>query len=159
LAELTSMARRTRKMFKTISNVHVETINDSDWSSFAVIDKQNAAFQSCYVDKVRISWVLNQEEAEPQVGLLFAASIDSDLDSTTPANNDGKIISASAGRGGGGVNTLEIRRKVMSNATGTEGLGAAPPVYLHVRSAEIGEATSAYLIVETWGRWHEVTSL
>jgi len=152
------MARK-RKMFKTLSNVHVETIGDSDWSSFAVIDKQNPAFQSCYVDKVRISFVLNQEEAEVNTGLLFAASIDSDLDSSTPANNDGKIISASASRGGGGVCTLDVKRKVMSNATGTEGLGAAPPIYLHVRSAEIGEETSAYLIVETWGRWHEVTSL
>ena len=146
-------------MFKTISNVHVETINDSDWSSIAVIDKQNDSFQSCYVDKVRISWIINQEETEPHVGFLFAASTDSDLDSTTPANNDGRIISASASRGGAGVVTLDVKRRVMSNTLNTEGLGALPPVYLHVRSAEIGETTSAYLVIETWGRWHAVTSL
>jgi len=146
-------------MFKTISNVHAETINDSDWSSIAVIDKQNDSFQSCYIDKVRISWIINQEETEPHVGFLFAASTDSDLDSTVPANNDGKIISASASRGGAGVVTLDVKRRVMSNTLGTEGLGALPPIYLHVRSAEIGEATSAYMIIETWGRWHAVTSL
>ena len=153
------MARRARKMFKTISNVHVETINDSDWSSFAVIDKQNDSFQSCYVDKVRISWIINQEETEPHVGFLWAASTDSDLDSTVASNNDGRIISASAGRGGAGVNSLDIKRRVMSNTLGTEGLGALPPIYLHVRSAEIGETTSVYCIVETWGRWHKVDSL
>ena len=146
-------------MFKTISNVHAETINDSDWSSIAVIDKQNDSFQSCYVDKVRISWIINQEETEPHVGFLFAASTDSDLDSTVPANNDGRIISASASRGGAGVVTLDVKRRVMSNTLGTEGLGALPPIYLHVRSAEIGETTSAYLVIETWGRWHAVTSL
>ena len=152
------MARR-RRMFKTISNIHAETVNDSDWSSFAVIDKQQDSMASCYVDKVRISWVINQEETEVQTGFLFVASTDSDLDSATPANNDGRVISASASRGGAGVCSLDIKRRVESNATGTEGLGAAPPIYLHVRSAEIGEATAAYLVVETWGRWHKVTSL
>ena len=148
-----------KKMFKTISNVHAETVNDSDWSSFAVIDKQQDNMSSCYVDKVRISWIVNQEETEVNTGFLFVASTDSTLDSTTPSNNDGRIISASASRGGAGVCSLDISRRVMSNTTGTEGLGAAPPIYLHVRSAEIGEATSVYLVVETWGRWHKVESL
>ncbi len=148
-----------KKMFKTISNVHVETVNDSDWSSFAVIDKQQDSMASCYVDKVRVSWIINQEEAEPQTGFLFVASTDATLDSSTPSNNDGRIISASASRGGAGVVSLDVSRRIESNALGTEGLGAAPPVYLHIRSAEIGEATSCYLVVETWGRWHKVTSL
>ncbi len=152
------MARKKR-MFKTISNVHVETVNDSDWSSFAVIDKSQDSMSSCYVDKVRVSWIINQEETEPHVGFLMCASTDSDLDSTTPSNNDGRIISASASRGGAGVCSLDVSRRVESNATGTEGLGANPPIYLHIRSAEIGETTSAYLVIETWGRWHKVTSL
>ena len=146
-------------MFKTISNVHAETVNDSDWSSFLVIDKQQDSMSSCYVEKARISFVVNQEEAEVNTGFLFVASTDSTLDSTTPANNDGRIISASASRGGAGVVSLDISRRIESNATGTEGLGAAPPIYLHIRSAEIGEATAAYLVVETWGRWHKATSL
>lgn len=152
------MARKKR-LFKTISNVHAETINDSDWSSFAVIDKQQDSMSSCYVDKVRISWIVNQEEAEVNTGFLFVSSTDSDLDSAIPANNDGRVISASASRGGAGVVTLDIKRRVSSNLTGTEGLNSNPPIYLHVRSAEIGEATGAYLVVETWGRWHKVTSL
>ena len=152
------MAKK-KGMFKTISNVHAETINDSDWSSFAVIDKMQDSMSSAYVDKVRISWIVNQEEAEVNTGFLFVASTDSDLDSAIPANNDGRVISASASRGGAGVVSLDIRRRVESNLTGTEGLNANPPIYLHIRSAEIGEQTGAYLVVETWGRWHKVTSL
>ena len=148
-----------KRMFKTLSNVHVETVNDSDWSSFAVIDKQQDSMASCYVDKVRVSWIINQEETEPHVGFLFVASTDSTLDSTTPSANDGRIISASASRGGAGVITLDVSRRIESNVLNTEGLGSNPPVYLHIRSAEIGEATSAYLVVEAWGRWHKVTSL
>ena len=147
------------KMFKTISNVHAETVNDSDWSSFLVINKQQDSMASCYVDKVRISWIVNQEETEVNTGFLFVASTDSDLDSVTPGNNDGRIISASASRGGAGVVSLDIKRRVESQALGSEGLGALPPIYLHIRSAEIGETTSAYLVCETWGRWHKATSL
>jgi len=147
------------KMFKTISNVHAETVNDSDWSSFLVINKQQDSMTSCYVDKVRISWIVNQEEAEVNTGFLFVASTDSDLDSAVPGNNDGKIISASASRGGAGVVSLDIKRRVESQNLNSEGLGALPPIYLHIRSAEIGEATAAYLVVETWGRWHKATSL
>jgi len=27
-----------------------------------------------------------------------------------------------------------------------------------VRAADIGETTQAYLVVETWGRWHKAVS-
>ena len=148
-----------KSMFKTVSNIHAETVNDSDWSSFAVILKQQDSMKSCYADKCRISWVVNQEETEVNTGFLFVASTDSTLDSSVPANNDGRVISASASRGGAGVVSLDLRRRIEANTTGTEGLGANPPIYLHIRSAEIGEATSVYLVVETWGRWHKVESL
>ena len=148
-----------KSMFKTVSNIHAETVNDSDWSSFAVILKQQDSMKSCYADKVRISWVVNQEETEVNTGFLFVASTDSTLDSSTPSNNDGRVISASASRGGAGVVSLDIRRRIEANTENTEGLGSNPPIYLHIRSAEIGEATSVYLVVETWGRWHRVESL
>ena len=153
------MARRKSKMFKTISNVHTELVDDDDWSSFCVIDKSQDSMASCYVDKVRISWVASQEEAEANIGFLFVASTDHTLDSSTPGNNDGRVISASASRGAAGVVTLDVRRKVASNLTGTEGLNANPPIYLHIRSAKIGEQSGAYMVIETWGRWHKVTSL
>ena len=154
------MARRKRSMFKTTSLMHAETVNDSDWSSFAVITKQQDSMKSAFVDKVRISWIINQEETEVQTGFLFVASMDPELDSTTPSNNDGQVISASASRGGAGVVTLDIKRSVLQNTLNATNVSTTGlPIYLHIRSAEIGEATSAYLVVETWGRWHKTASL
>jgi len=153
------MAKK-RKNFKLVSNVHLETIANNDWSSFAMIEKQNDSLTSAWVEKVRISFVLGQEETEVNTGLLFVASMDPALNSVTPSENDGQIISASASRGGGGVATLDVRRRIEENGTATSvhpsrtGL----PIWLHVRAADIGETTSAYLVVETWGRWHKVTS-
>ena len=70
-------------MFKQISNVHVETVADQDWSSFLKIEKQDPTMKSAYIDKVRISWVIDSDEgADAQgQGLLFVASHDLALDS------------------------------------------------------------------------------
>ena len=156
-----SMARR--KMYKTVTNVHTEDIADSDWSSFMIYKKQDNSMTSAYIDRVKISWVLDQEDnpnSELQ-GFLFAASLDSALDSSTPSNNSGNIISATAGNGAGGVAYLDIKRRIISNESqhSTTESTAGWPVYLHVRSNEIGEATKLYVIVETWGRWFEATDL
>ena len=157
--------RRSSRMFKQISNVHLETVADSDWSSFLKIEKQQDGITSAYIDKVRISYVVAEEENEVAQGMLFVASHDNALDSTTPGNNDGQILAASASRGGGGVCTLNIKKRVTINYDGASAdtlellQGAAGPIYLHAYSAEIGEQTQVYLVIETWGRWFSATSL
>jgi len=155
------MARKRRSNFKLVSNVHLETIANNDWSSFLQLEKQNDTLKSAWIEKVRISWVAGQEETEVNTGLLFVASMDPALNSVTPSENDGQVISASASRGGAGVVTLDIRRRVLENGTATavHPSRTGLPIFLHVRSADIGETTSAYLVVETWGRWHKATSL
>jgi len=158
------MARRKSKMFKQISNVHLESVEDSTWSSFIKLDKQQDGFTRAYIDKVRISYVVAEEENEVAQGMLFVASHDNTL-SATPANNDGQIIAASASRGGGGVCTLNIKRSIDMNYDGSDAQvlallqGSAGPIYLHAYSAEIGETTAVYLVVETWGRWFSAESL
>ena len=164
-----AMARRKSKMFKQISNVHVESVADApDWSSFLKIDKQDSAMKSAYVDKVRISWVLNTDEGTDNAGtgLLFVASHDNALDSTTASNNDGQIICASATRGGGGVVTLDIRRRITMDYDGADSSilellkgSSGAPVYLHIRQAEKNQPLGVYLVIETYGRWFEATSL
>jgi len=162
------MARKS-KMFKQISNVHVEELNDNDWSSFLKLEKQNDSLRSAYVHKVRISWITKSNESSDAQGqgLLFCASYDKALDSSTPANNDGQIITASASRGGGGVVTLDIRRRITENYDGTDaevlkllqGTGGAP-VYLHAHKSTTGNDPSDYmLVIETWGRWFSAESL
>jgi len=162
------MARRkVKKMFKQISNVHLETVNENDWSSFLKLEKQDPSMRSAYIDKVRISWVIATDEStDPNQGLLFVASHDKELDSTTPANNDGQVIAASASRGGAGVVTLDIRRRITVDYDGAdvgilellEGTSGAP-VYLHAYKADTGAAADFYLVIETFGRWFSATSL
>jgi len=161
------MARRKSKMFKQISNVHLETVNENDWSSFLKLEKQDPSMKSAYIDKVRISWVIATDEStDPNQGLLFVASHDSALDSSTPANNDGQIIAASASRGGAGVVTLDIKRRITIDYDSAdaailellEGTSGAP-VYLHAYKADTGAAADFYLVIETFGRWFTATSL
>jgi len=162
------MARRkVKKMFKQISNVHLETVNENDWSSFLKLEKQDPSMRSAYIDKVRISWVIATDEStDPNQGLLFVASHDKELDSTTPANNDGQVIAASASRGGAGVVTLDIKRRITVDYDGAdvgilellEGTSGAP-VYLHAYKADTGAAADFYLVIETFGRWFTATSL
>ncbi len=154
-------------MFKQISNVHVENISDADWSSFLKLEKQDPTMRSAYIDKVRISWVCTTENSTGENnGLLFVASHDTALDSSTPANNDGQVIAASAGRGSAGVNTLAVRRRITIDYDGSsadtlqllQGTSGAP-VYLHVHKATTGQAQDYYLVIEIWGRWFTAESL
>jgi len=162
-----AMARRKSKMFKQISNVHMETVAESDWSSFLKLEKQDPSMKSAYIEKVRISWVLDSDEStDPNQALLFVASHDSTLNSTTPSANDGQIIAASASRGGGGVITLDIRRRITIDYDSAdaailellEGTTGAP-IYLHAYKAATGAAANYYLVIETWGRWFSAESL
>ena len=161
------MARKKAKNFKTVSNVHLETVATQDWSSFLKLEKQDASMRSAYVDKVRISWCLDTDEADAvKEGLIFVASHDNALDSSTPANNDGNIISATASRGAAGVCTLDIKRRITIDYDGSdvgikellEGTAGAP-IYLHAYKANTGSNADFYLVVETWGRWLQATSL
>jgi len=165
------MARRSRKMYKQVSNVHIETINDSDWSSFLVYQKQDDSMTSAYIDKVRISWVIDSDEGADAAGagFLFCASTDQALESsdTEADDNSGRIIAASGTRGGGGTVTLPIKRRITLNYDGTsssvissmlESMFGAP-IYLHTYASDTGAAKNLYLIVETWGRWFKATNL
>ena len=161
------MARRKSKMFKQISNVHLETVAEQDWSSFLKLEKQDPSMRSAYIDKVRISYVLDSEESTGEnTGILFVASHDTALDSSTPANNDGQIIAATGKHGYAGVVTLDIKRRVTIDYDGSsadtlqllQGTAGAP-VYLHARKATTGSSENWYLVIETYGRWFSATSL
>ena len=160
-----AMARRKSKMFKQVSNVHIENILDDDWSSFMKYEKQDPSMKSAYIDKVRISWV-TLTGVERDSGILFAVSHDEALDSVTPSNNDGYMIAASASRGGGGVVTLDIKRRITMDYVGSNAEvqklltgSSGAPIYLHAHKANQEEDQSFYLVVETWGRWFTAESL
>jgi len=145
----------------------METVNEGDWSSFLKLTKQDPSMRSAYVEKVRVSWVIDSDEStDPNQGLLFVASHDATLSSSTPSDNDGQIIAASASRGGAGVITLDIKRRITMDYEGAdagvlellEGSSGAP-IYLHAYKADTGAAANFYLVIETWGRWFNAESL
>ena len=154
-------------MFKQISNVHLETVDETDWSSFLKIEKQDPSMRSAYVDKVRISFVLDSEESTGEnAGLLFVASHDNALDSSTAANNDGNIIAATARHGYAGTVTLDIKRRITIDYDGSSSDtldllrgSSGAPIYLHVHKATTGSSENWYLVIETYGRWFSATSL
>ena len=146
----------------------VETVADQDWSSFLKISKQEDSMTSAYVHKARISWTLDSDEGVDNAGMgfLFVASTDDALNSSSPSTNDGAVISASAGRGGGGVVTLPIRRRITTNYEGSDaqvlamlaGTGTAP-IYLHAYKSDTNQSANLFMVVEVWGHWHETESL
>ena len=149
-----------RKMFKELTNCHLEGLgSDGNWNLFATIDKQQTQLTSAYLDKVRISYMLydiptGTTGLPSDAGIMFVASIEDTLDSTTASNNDGKIFASSAGRLPGGVVSLDIKRSIKSNA---EEIGRADgPIYLFVRNTDGMTTTNALLTVETHGRWTKV---
>ena len=152
------MAKKSN-LFKITSNVHAEAIASNDWSSFLKLDKLQDSFNSAYIEKCRISFISGEDDAEDNQGWLFVASLDDALDSSTPSNNDGQVISATATRGAGGVVTLPIKRRITTNEAPSNETGSGFPIYLHVRAAATGSAQKAYMVIETWGRLHRATSL
>ena len=135
--------------------------NAGNWNSFAKIIKQQPAMKSAWVDYVRISWIADETigvaGAASGLGVLFAASPDSALDSNTPSNNDGYMISTSAMGTPGGVVTLPIKRRIVDdNADINSGESA---VYLHCRSTDMNATVKVYLVIETYGRWHKTEAL
>ena len=121
--------------------------------------------KSAYIDKVRISFV-TLDGVERDSGILIVASHDEALDSSTPSNNDGYMIAASASRGGGGVVTFDIKRRITMDYVGTNAEvqklltgSSGAPIYLHAHKANSEADQDFYLVVETWGRWFSAESL
>ena len=111
---------------------------------------------SCYVDKVRISYLVRADSDIESFGFLICCSTDDDLDDTTPSNNDGRIIACTGKAGAAGTVTLDIKRRIEDNDTDiNSGHGK---LWLHIRPTDTGAAQNVELVVESWGRWHKFVS-
>ena len=153
------MARRRKPKFKELANVHLEALSSgNDWSSFAVIQKSQDSMKGAWAESARVSFIIEDNESSgDEIGILFCASHDDALDSTTPANNTGQIISSSASRSPGGVVTLPLKRLITRNSTDqTDG---ESQIFLHAMCTNMNSTVDIYMIVEVMGRWHKVSSL
>ena len=148
-----------RALFKQLAIAKFESMGSAgSWLKIMEFEKQQDSMTSAYVDKVRVSFILEGDDgvaAEEQLGYLWCVATKNGL-SGTDADNTPYIISASASRGGGGVVTLDIKRRIRDNqfdeSTGFGKLG------LYARMTDTGSETyNITMITETWGRWHSVT--
>ena len=150
------MARRKAKMFRMLNNNHLENV-ESNWNSIGSLTKQQESMTSCYVDKIRINYLVRTQSTVKPFGFMFCVSTDDALDSTTPSNNDGRIISCKATDGAAGTITLEVKRRIEDNDTDiNSGHGK---LWLHVRPTDTGTAENLELCVESFGRWHTFTAV
>jgi len=146
-----------RKLFKVTSTARYEDMgSDGSWNPLVDFQKQQDAFASAYIDKVRISYILEGDtgNSTSQWGVLFAVS-NRDSMSATDSSNTGYVLASGASRGGGGVVTLNVDRSIRDNDfDASSGQNA---LRLHARCTDIGTTTFAItVIIETWGRWHAV---
>ena len=152
------MARRSKKpLFKQLNVTKFEALGTAGgWNSIGYFEKLQESMKGAYVDKVRISFIMEGDTAgqanEPK-GYLWASSNKQTL-SGTDADNSDYIISASAsGQTGGGVVTLPIKRLIEVNST--EENSGQGRVWIHVRGTDTGsENNKITMVVESWGRWH-----
>ena len=147
-----------RKMFKTIDLNKFENMGSAGaWAPLATFYKQQPAMKSAYIDKVRLSFILEGDSSgstSKQLGYLFAVA-NKDTLSSTDSDNTGYIVSSAASRGGGGTVTLNIKRSIKSNEFEDDsGFNA---LRLFCRMTDTGsESYNVTMIIETWGRWHQV---
>ena len=154
------MPMAKRKMFKELNNANLENLGSAgEWRLFGTVDKQQTQLVSAYLDKVRISYLVDTVPASgagpSEAGIVFVAAIEDTLVSSPLADNDGLIISSAAGRYIGGTVTLDIKRSIKSNA---EEVGRADgPIYLYCRNSDGLSTSSVQVYVETHGRWTKTT--
>jgi len=123
----------------------------------AKIDKINAQGVSSYVHNVVISYLASDTSSgdlnTENVGAIFYLSTDGTW-------SDDLVITARAGGGNGTTVSLSARRSIKSSETDIE-LSNFGPIYLW---GELTDATGtanidARIVMETWGRFIEVTEL
>jgi len=145
-------------MYKQLNIAQVEALGSAgSWNSFAKLLKQQAGMSSAYIDKVKLSWILEDVEPSPSsLGVLFACSTKETM-SNTEAENDGTVISARAGLATAGTVTLDIRRRITDNDFDEN--SGENALMLHCKPTNATESFSVTLIIETWGRWHTTEAI
>ena len=145
-------------MYKQLNIAQVEALGSAgSWNSFAKLLKQQAGMSSAYIDKVKLSWILEDVEPSPSsLGVLFACSTKETM-SNTEAENDGTVISARAGLATAGTVTLDIRRRITDNDFDEN--SGENALMLHCKPTNATESLSVTLIIETWGRWHTTEAI
>ena len=151
-----------RKNFKQLNVAKYEALGSTGgWSSIGYFEKVQGAQSSAWVDSVKISYILEGDNAgndQENRGYLWCASNDNVLSGTDEDNSDHIITGSASGSAGGGIARMSIKRRILENSNTTE--SSTGRVYLHVRCTDTGSDTpNLTMILESWGRWHTFVPL
>ena len=146
-------------MFKQLAIARYDNLGSAGaWNPILTLSKQQDSMKSCYIQKVRISFIVEGDaltvERVKDLGFLWCVTNKATL-SSTDASNTPYIVSSSASRAGGGVITLAVDRRIAANEFDEERGDAQLSV--QCRCTDIGDETpDITLIAEVYGRWHKV---
>ena len=152
------MARR--KMYKTLNTANFEDMGDTGgWKAIIDLAKQQASMGAAYIDKIRISFILEGDSGttSKNLGYLFMVSNKETL-SSTDANNTPYIVGIGASRGGGGSLTIPVKRVIRDNDFDEN--SGQNKLRLFARMTDTGSTEYGItMLIETWGRWHQVNAV
>ena len=151
-------------MYKTLNTALFEDMGATGgWKAIVDLAKQQASMGAAYIDKIRISFILEGDSSDStskQLGYLFMVSNKETL-SATDANNAPYIIGASASRGGGGSVTIPVKRVIRDNDFDES--SGQNKLRLFCRMTDTGDGEeneyNITMVIETWGRWHQVNAV
>ena len=151
-----SMARN----YKQFSFVQVDDLGSSGAPvPIAKIMKQQGQMTSAWIKNVRISVIVQDITAsgtpvsDMPLNFMFYATTDD-----TVAPNDANVIAAWASPYGGGTGSLSINRKIVENEYDETSGDGAICIWAECTDATLSANIEAKTVLETWGRWHKVTT-
>ena len=146
-------------MYKKIATTSLEDIGSGGGTvSIAKFTKQEAGMTSAYIDKVRVSFILEDIAGSATNTIPFGWLWTVITSGTSSDSHNGEyIVGASAsGHSGGGVVTIPVNRRIVDNDFDSNSGQNALLLVLEATDATVTADVDVRLVIETWGRWHEV---
>ena len=149
--------RKSRRLFKSLALLQIEDMGGSGAQAvLAKISKQQGQMSSAWIDRVRISWILEDVDLSAvtvlPLGVMFYACT-----TNTGATSD-NVVACSASRGGGGVVTLDIKRRIVDNDFDTNSGVGALSLIAECTDATVTADIDLKMCIEVYGRWHTVAT-
>ena len=153
------MAKK-RKMFKQLSFLETENIGHTGAANaVCYLSKQQDQLVSAFVDKVRISYLLDVTDSSTGGELYNNLGIIFTVTTNDSAYSVDEIVSASASRGNGGVCTIQVDRRILDNEFDPSSGFGQLQLWAETTNPQLtaGDVTLK-AVIEVFGRWHAITS-
>jgi len=147
-------------MFKDLSFLEIDNLGSAGAPTLiAKITKQQGQMTSAYVKNMRVHCIVNDVSgsstpaSDMPLNFLWYATTSG---GTTPT--DDNIIAAGATTYGGGNVNLSINRRIVDNDYDANSGNSAIAIWCECTDATVTGSIFVKGVLETWGRWHNVTA-